>query len=138
MVLLEHLVRRLEVEVVLRRLAPGKFGQPFDVGARHGSLGRIGMHPFEPPELLLGLLRGLLRHLGFLDLLAQLPHVLGPVIGLAEFALDRLQLLPQKVLALGLVDLAADIGLDLLLHGEELDLLAERLVDALDPLQRDR
>ena len=138
MVLLEDLVRRLEVEVVLRGLAPREFGQPFDVGPGHGRLGRIGVHALEPPELLLGLLCGLFRQLGLLDLLAELAHVLGAVVGLAELALDRLELLPQEVLALGLVDLAAHVGLDLLLHGQELDLLAERLIDALDPLRAGR
>src|SRR5512134_1730196 len=62
-VLLEHLLRGLEVQVVLRRLAPGEFGQPFDVGPGHGRLGRVGVHPLEPPELLLRLLGGLFREL---------------------------------------------------------------------------
>ncbi len=88
------------------------------------------------PELLLRLLGRLLRHLGLFDLLAQFAHVLGPVVGLAQLALDGLQLLAQEIFALRLVDLAAHIGLDLLLHGEQLDLLAQRLVDALDALHR--
>ena len=123
-VLFEDLMRGLEVEVVLGRLAPGKFRQPFDIGPGHGRFGRVRMHAFEPAELLLGLFARLLRHLGLLDLFAKFAHVLGAVVGLAEFALDRLELLAQEVFALRLVDLAAHIGLDLLLHGEEFDLLA--------------
>src|SRR5512143_2814190 len=89
MVFLEHLVRRLEVKVVLGRLAPRKIGEPLDIGPGHGRLCSVRMHPLEPPELFLRLLRGLLRHLRFFDLFPEFTQVFGTVIGLAEFALDR-------------------------------------------------
>ena len=60
-----------------------------------------------------------------LDLLAQLVDLGLLRVVLAQLALDRLQLLAQDVLALGLVHLGLDLGLDLALQLEDLDLAGE-------------
>ena len=53
---------------------------------------------------------------------------------LAELALDGLQLLAQDVLALGLVELRLDLGLDAALELEDLDLAGEERGDELEAL----
>ena len=58
-------------------------------------------------------LLGLLGHPGRLDLLAERVDLLRALVGLAQLLLDRLQLLAQVVLALGLGDLRLHLGLDL-------------------------
>ena len=58
------------------------------------------------------------------DLLAQLVDLGLLRVVLAQLALDRLELLAQDVLALGLVHLGLDLGLDPALQLEDLDLVA--------------
>ena len=56
-------------------------------------------------------------------------------IVLAQLALDRLQLLAEDVLPLGLVHLGLDLALDLALQLEDLDLAGEEPGDELQPLR---
>ena len=76
----------------------------------------------------------LLGHAGLLDLLAQLVDLGLLRVVLAQLALDGLQLLAQDVLALGLVHLGLDLGLDLALQLEDLDLASEEAGDELQAL----
>ena len=71
---------------------------------------------------------------GLLDLLAQLVDLGLLRVVLAQLALDGLQLLAQDVLALGLVHLGLDLGLDLALELEDLDLAGEEARDELQAL----
>ena len=80
----------------------------------------------------------LLRHAGRLDLLAQLVDLGLLRVVLAQLALDGLQLLAEDVLALGLVHLGLDLGLDLALELEDLDLAGEEAGDELEALDRRR
>ena len=73
-------------------------------------------------------------HAGGLDLLAQLVDLGLLRVVLAQLALDGLQLLAQDVLALGLVHLGLDFGLDAALELEDLDLVGEERRDELEPL----
>ena len=67
----------------------------------------------QPRELAVGLLAHLLGQRDRVELLAQLVDLGLGLVALAELLLDRLELLAQDVLALGLVDLGLDLGLDL-------------------------
>ena len=77
-------------------------------------------------------LRACSGRLGRLDPLAQLVDLGLLLVGLAELLLDRLELLAQVVLALALVDLRLDLGLDL---GAELDHLELAGEDLREPAQ---
>ena len=99
-------------------LRPGQLDQPLEVGADDAVLGRGGRQFLQPRELAVGRLAGVLGQLGRLDPLAQLVDFGLLLVLLPELVLDRFQLLAQEELALALVDLRLDLGLDL---GAELD-----------------
>ena len=112
-----------EIEVVLRFFGPGQFHHPFEIGPDGGGLGRVRVHFLQSLELLFRFLQDLLGHLGIFDAFAEFSDLLGPFVEFAELFLNRLQLLAKKIFALSLVHLALRLGLDLLLHGEDFDLL---------------
>ena len=122
-VLVQDLRGSLEVEIILRFLVPRQFHHPFQIGPDRGGLGGIRMHFFKSLELLFGFLQDLLRHLGVFDPLAKFRDFLRALVQFAQFFLNRFQLLAQKVFALGLVHLPLGLRLNLLLHGEDFDLL---------------
>ena len=68
------------------------------------------------------------------DLLAQFVDLGLLRVVLAQLALDGLELLAQDVLALGLVHLRLDFGLDAALELEDLDLVGEERADQLEAL----
>ena len=76
---------------------------------------------------------GLLRHPGGLDLLFHLVQV-GVLVALAEFLLDRLDLLVEVVLALALLHLPLDAAADALLDLQDVDLAFEQAQQMLEAL----
>ncbi len=135
-VLVEDGAGALQVEVVLAGRGPGQVEHPVEVGADHGALGRFGMHLLQALDVLLGLLVRRLGHAGLFQLLqvdADLLHVLGL---LAQLLADGLELLAQEVFLLVLVHLALGLEVDLVLHVQHLDLVAQELVDLGQPAQR--
>ncbi len=60
-----------------------------------------------------GFLARFFRHSGSFDLLAQLFDFALVVVALSKFALDRAQLLPQKIFALALSDFFLNLALNL-------------------------
>ena len=92
------------------------------------------MHLLQPLELLGGLLLDLGRHSGLVDLALDLVHLLRLLVALPQLLMDLPELLPQKVLPLGLAHLVLGLVLDLRLHGGELELAGEQVVDLLQPL----
>ena len=114
-VLVEDPARVGDVQVVLGPDAPRDLGHPVQVGADPAVLGRLLGHLLQPAELALGLAQRALGHARFLDL----PPVLGDDVSaafLAELLLDRVHLLPEQVLALGLLHPLADVLTDLVLE----------------------
>ena len=97
-------------------------------------LGRRRRDPAHPVDLLDRPGLDLVGHAGALDLVAQLVDLGLLRVVLAELALDGLQLLAEDVLALGLVHLGLDLGLDPALQLEDLDLAVEERRDELEPL----
>jgi hypothetical protein len=97
-------------------------------------LGRHGAHGAQLLQLAQGLFPGLLGQLGLLDRLFQLGQLVTAVLGFAELLLDRLQLLVQVILALGLLHLALDPAADALFHLEHADLALHEGKDLLQAI----
>ena len=134
-VLLEHLLGALDVADLARRLHPRHRQQPVDVVARHRGLGGHRRHALEALELGERLVLDLLGHAGGLDALGELLELLLGV-GAAELLVDRLDLLGQVVLALRLLHLLLDLGVEAAVDVELLDLDVEEVVELLQPLER--
>ena len=126
-VVVEHLARVLEVEVVLGRRVPRQRGDPLEVRADDAVLGGLRRQRLEALELAVDLLADLLGQLDRGELLAQLVGLGGRLVELAELLLDRLELLAQHVLALALVELGLDLVLDLRADRDDLELAREDL-----------
>ena len=121
MVGVEDLAGTAKVEPVLARLAPGEHREPVEVGPHDRVLGRAWVHPREPLDLALGLGQDLVGGIGLLEPLPELVELGVLRLPLAKLFLDRLDLLSEEMVALGLGDLRADLLLDLareLEHGE--------------------
>ncbi len=123
-----------DVEVVVGGGVPGQPDQPVDVGPDHADLGRGRGDPAHPVDFLEGPRPDLVGHPGLLHLLAELVDLGLLRVVLAQLALDRLELLAEDVLALGLVDLRLDLALDLPLELEDLHLAVEERRDELEAL----
>ena len=133
-ILVEHLARVLEVEVVLGRLVPRQRGDPLEIAAHHPVLRHRGLQALESRELAVGLLAHLLGKLGRVELLAQLGDLRLHLVGLAKLLLDGLELLAQEVLALALVELGLDLRLDLRADRHHLELARQDLRQPAQPL----
>ena len=118
MVLLEHLLGLLEVEVLLAARAPRQLGDGLQVGADHLVLHRLAGDARQAAELAVDLLARLLGQLEGVELLLQLLELAG-VVAAAELLLDGLHLLAQEHLALAVAELALDLVLDLLLRVDD-------------------
>ena len=131
MVLVKNRLGLADVNLTARGLRPGQDREPLDVVAGERIIGGHGRHALEPAKLLEGFLLGFLRHAGGFDLLAQILDVLLALVDIAEFLLDGLHLLAQVVIALRLLDLVLNLGLNLVAKLLDLELLGKVLVDAL-------
>ena len=125
MVLVEDDARVLEVEVVLGGLVPGQGEDPLEVAADDAVLGGRGRELGEPVELAARGAVGLLGEVGLLDLSAELRDLGLLLVAFPELILDRLQLLAEEVLALGVLHLRLHLGLDLRAELEHLELAVE-------------
>src|SRR4051794_12390562 len=129
----EHLARVREVEVVLGAHAPRQRGDPLQVAADDAVLGRLGGQLLEAVQLALGLLAHVVGQRDLVELVAQVAGLFGGLVELPELLLDGLELLAQHVLALALVDLRLDLGLDLGADRDHLELAGQRLGQAPQP-----
>ena len=129
MVLLEDLGRHGDVEVLGAALAPRQLGDRLEIGADHLGLHGLAAHAPQPPELAVDLLADLRRQVEGVELLAQLVDV-ARAVPLAELLLDRLELLAQEHLALAVAQLFLDLGLDVLLGLQHVELALDVDQDA--------
>ena len=134
MILVEDLLRLVEVALDLALDAPRDRQQPVEIVAHDGGLGRHRAHLAELLQLAERLLAGFLRQLGLLDLLLDLGEIVAALLAVAELLLDRLHLLVQVILALRLLHLALDAAPDLALDLQHGDLALHQREDALQPL----
>ena len=127
----------LDVQVVLGELVPGQLAQQLEIGADDARLRRVAVGEGEAAELLVGLLLHVLGQMGLLEGLAQaLGLACGILAAVAELLVDGLDLLAQEVVLLLLVHLLLGGVLDAQLHGRDLGLAGELVVDELEPLDR--
>ena len=131
MIEVKNLLRLGDVDFAASGLSPRQYRQPLNVVARERVVGSHGRHPREPVELLGGFLLDLGRHACSFDLLPQFLDVLLPLVQFADFLLDGLQLFAQVVIALRLLHLVLDFGLDLVAQLLDFGFLGQMLVDAL-------
>src|SRR5690242_9129524 len=124
MVLVEHRLRRLDILLELGFLAPRQAQQHVEIVAHDGRLGGHRRHRLQLLELGRRLAPRFLGKLELGDLLGQLGDLvaLAFLALVAEFALDRLQLLIEIIFALRLLHLAFDATLDLLLDLQHAEL----------------
>ena len=125
MVLVEDAARLLEIEVVLRHLAPRQGQDPIEVGADDAVLGRRGWQLLEPREFAPRRLFCVLWELEAVQLLPQLVDLGLLGVPLAELLLDRLQLLAKEELALALLHLGLHLRLDLCSELQDFELLVQ-------------
>ena len=114
-------------------LRHGSAEQRVDVVAHDRRFGRHRRHHSQLLQLGHRLGLGLARHLHALDLLLHLLEV-GVLVALAEFLLDRLDLLVQVVLALALLHLALHAAADALLDLQDVDFAFEHAEQVLEAL----
>ena len=129
----EHFFRIRQVVIDLGFLFPWQVDQGVDVVAHDGGFGRHRRHQLEFFQLVGGFVERFLRHLGRSDFFLQLVEV-GAIFALAQFFLDRLDLLVQVVLALRLFHLALDAAADALFHLQDVEFafeLAQQVLEAL-------
>ena len=120
-ILVEHLARVAQVEVVVGARVPRQLGDPLEIGADHLRFHGLAARALETAELALDFLARRLRQIELRQLLAKLLD-LPALIVVAELLLDRLHLLAQIHLALALAELFLHLRLDLLLRFEQADL----------------
>ena len=120
-ILFEDLGGPLQIERLLRALAPGKFRHRLEIRADDLSLHRLAAGPFQAAQLAIDLLAGGLGQVQSGEPLVQLLD-LSPVVALTQLFLNRLHLLAQQHLALALAQLLLDLGLDVVLRVRDGDL----------------
>ena len=113
---------RCQILMNLGALAPGNADQPVDVVAHHRGLGRHRRHHLQFVQFRLGLGLGFLGHSRLLDALAQFLDFVGRILQIAEFLLNRLDLLVQIILALALFHLLLDPAANAFLDLKDVDL----------------
>ena len=132
-IVVEDLLRELEVLLDLGLLVPRDRQQPVEIVAHDGRFRRHRRHLPQLLELVRRLLARLLRELGLLDLVLELGELVLAFL-VAELLLDRLHLLVEVVLALRLLHLALDARADALLDLQDGDFALHQAEHLLQPL----
>ena len=136
MIFVQHLFGGVEIYLDAGLLAPGQPQQPVEIIAHHSCFRRHRAHLLEFLELGIGLFTGFLGQLCLGDAAFHLGHLVTTVLAVTKLLLDRLHLLVEIILPLGLLHLPLDAGADALLNLKNRDLAfheAERLLQpALD------
>ena len=126
-------LRGLEVLLDLGLLVPRNRQQPVEVVAHDRGLGRHRRHLPQLLELVRRLLARFLGELGLLDLVFEFGEFVAAFL-VAKLLLDRLHLLVEVVLALGLLHLALDARADALLDLQDGDFALHQAEHLLEPL----
>ena len=139
-VLVEDARRLGNVQLLLGAGVPGQLRDRLEIRADDLRLHRLAADASQPVPLPVGLLAGVLREIQSVELrLELLEPVVGGAVAFAQLLLDRLELLAQVHLALAAADLFLDLGLDVLLGREHVDLPLDADQDAAQPvLDRER
>ena len=130
----QHLLGAAKVLLGARLHAPRQRQQPVEVVAADRRLGRHRRHRLKLLQLGFRLFAGFLAELGCRDLLFQFGDLVLALVAIPQLALDRLHLLVEIVLALRLLHLGLDAGLDLLLDLQDGHLALHQAVYLFQPL----
>ena len=137
MILVQDRLRLLEVGLDPALLAPGQAQQHVEIVAHHRRFGRHGLHALELLELGRRLGARFLAQLRLGDLVGQFGKLVAFLaLAIAQFALDRLELLVQIIFALGLFHLALHAATDLLLDLQHAQFAFHEGEHHLQPLDR--
>ena len=112
MISVEDAARLVDVYCLFRPLLPRQCEHPVEVRTDHHGLGAGGRHPFQASQFLLHPVPGRLGQFDSLQPLAVFIHLGRPFVVFAELFADGLQLLPQHILLLVLLDLLPHPALD--------------------------
>ena len=115
MVLVQHLARGGEIEVVLGLDVPGEVREPLEVGAQQVAVRSVGGEGAQALQLAVRLLPGLGRKVRRLEALLELVDLAVGAVALAELGLDVVHAAAQDALALLGVDLLRGRGGEVLL-----------------------
>ncbi|MNJ38086.1 hypothetical protein D3C77_329260 [compost metagenome] len=136
MVLVEHLARMFEVELVLAVHPPGQGSGPVQVVTGNGVFGRAGFQDRQLAHLFIdAFFTGRRQCLALQALFELLKVGTAVVLGQAKLLLDDLELFLEEEFALVLTDLAVHFGRDLVLQAGDLDLLAQHRQDFFHALE---
>ena len=118
MILCQYLPCPLQIQIVRGGFAPGKVKNPLDVRTAHADFRRTGRHAAQPFNFLGALLlslfvEGRILHAGF-----QFIHIRG--LSVAKLSLNGLDLFPQVVILLVLLNLLLNASLYLLFYAHKL------------------
>jgi hypothetical protein len=131
-VFVKDAARFREVEFVVGRFPPRKFEHGFEVGARHLIIGRLGGQALHTAQFALGFLANVVGQIGGFQSLAQhFGFGFFAAFIVAEFLLNRFELLAQEILALRFVHFTLRFGRNLRAQTDDLDFACEaRVSDA--------
>ena len=130
-ILVQDVFRRLDIEIILRHDRPRQLKQGLDVGAYDAHLGRHACLSLHAMDFLLDRLLHFLWIATLGELLAVRLDILRLVVLVAEFLLDRFDLLAQVVVLLDLLHLLAHAHADLALHLQHFELARQHFVEKL-------
>ena len=134
-VAVEDLARLVQIVAVLAELSPGEDGQPVEVVAGDGVLGRVGLQQAQLLQLLVDRLLRLVVEFQLLQPSLVLLDLGGlPLLLQPQLLLDRLELFLEEELPLLLGDLFLDLLADLGLQPRNLQLLLEQHQHPVDAL----
>ena len=127
-VLVQHALRAVQVQVVLGVGAPGDVQDPVEVRADDLVLGRLVGDAPQARELAVGRGAHLVRQRGLLDSPPELVDL--GLVALAQLVLDGLELLAQHEFPLALLDVLLHLGLDARAKLQHLRLARQDLAQA--------
>ena len=111
-VLVEHTLGVVQVEVVRRGGRPRQVGEPFEIGANHRVLWTGSWNAGQAAQLTIRFGSHFGRQARAVEPCAQVGQCRLTLITLAQLFANRLELLSQIEIALGLLHRLADLGLD--------------------------
>ena len=134
MVFVENVFGPFDVETVIGLGVPGELDDPVEVGLDDVVFGGCFVHLAEAVDFPHGLFFDVVLELkGFDPRAVFVGGAFGSCV-FAQLGLDRLHLLAEVVFALALVDVALDVGLDLVGDFEQVDFTREEVHEAVEPL----
>lgn len=116
MLRIQHFLRKVQILLHLRLLAPWNGEQPVEIIANHRRFSGHRAHAAQFLQLGQSFFARFLAELGLGDALFDFGHFITAVLTVAKLLLDRLHLLIEIIFALRLLHLALDAAANTLLN----------------------